>query len=424
MPAGARPYANLAQPNNFSSLIWLSLFSLYYIYERNRIGLIGLLFGGIFLVSGAALAQSRTSWVVFSVLIVVALIHWVMFRRYKWERFVFLLLSVVAFYFVSLALIITKSFLFGDGGQVLRTGFGDIRTDMWMSFLVAIIERPWIGYGWGQVSLAQLAVENMYPAVGLTQYSHNLFLDLLIWNGIPLGLTLFVLLNLLWGKLFFVASSSKGFYSLCCFSVILIHGLLEYPHAYSYFLLLAGFFIGISARDRIDSGQLRFADRRWHALISCLNGWVEKCFKVPKHVSGVFVFLFSGILAISWWDYRVLEEDHRLLRFEIASIGTLKAERKAPDVVIFDQLQSFIWVARTQSFNALTANERGKIENVARRYALPMPLYKLAKLSMAENDPEKAAKALKTISYLHGGEAYSSAVNAFYEVKVDSAAGR
>ncbi|CAN0606375.1 unnamed protein product, partial [Ectocarpus sp. 12 AP-2014] len=71
-PPGARPYANLAQPNNYSSLIWVSLFSLYYLFERKRIGLTGLLIAATFLVAGAAMAQSRTSWLVFFVVLCIA----------------------------------------------------------------------------------------------------------------------------------------------------------------------------------------------------------------------------------------------------------------------------------------------------------------------------------------------------------------
>lgn len=409
-PQGGRPYANLGQTNNYSSLVWLALFSLYYLFERKRIGLLGMVLAGAFLIFGAALAQSRTSWVVFSVLLCVVLVHGGLFRYWRWQRLALPLLVMAAFYIFSLAALELKGFLFGLGDQELRVmGLKDVRIDMWISFFHAIKEAPWFGYGWGQVSVAQLAVADMYPAVGLTQYSHNLFLDLLIWNGIPLGLLFFALISYLWLRIFFYAYTTKGFYSLCCFTVLLVHSLLEYPHAYSYFLLLAGFFIGISGAEPIDSSQFRSS--RWlkMPLLATVDGWLAREYKIPKYVLVPVIIIFAAALVVSWQDYRVLEEDHRLLRFENASIGTLKADQKAPDVLLFDQLQSFTWVARTKSFDGLTENEQRLIEKVATRYPLPMPLLKLAKLRVVQGRPDSAANELRVIEHLHGEQVYKAA---------------
>lgn len=409
LPAGARPYANLAQPNNFSSLMWVAFLSLYFLYERKRVGVLGLAIVGSFLVGGAALAQSRTSWVVLVVLLVIVSIHWMLFKQKVWQRVALPICAMGVFYALSVGASELTGFLFGSDIPLLRNEFTDVRTDMWVSFIHAINERPWFGYGWGQVSLAQLDVAEMYPAVGLTQYSHNLFLDLLIWNGLPIGFLFFSLVVFFWIRIFLYAYSEKGFYCLCCFSALLIHGLLEYPHAYSYFLLLAGFFIGISAFEVIDYSQFRGSGRKFHILVDTLNRSVSKCYMVSDYVLVPCVLLFSVSLAVSWWDYRLLEEDHRLLRFEAASIGTLKADQKAPDVFIFDQLQGFTWVARTNSFDDLTEGEQQLIEDVARRYALPMPLYKLAQLRVSQGRSENAAEVLKTIEYLYGEDSYNSA---------------
>jgi len=412
LPIGARPYANLGQPNNYSSLMWVAAFSLCFLFERKRIGIFGFLVAGCFLVGGAALAQSRTSWVVLTVLLVVGIIHWMIFERRAWRRVVLLICAMGVFYALSIGSAELKGFLFGGEIQSLRSQFTDIRTDMWVSFVHAIIERPWFGYGWGQISLAQFEVAEMYPAVGLTQYSHNLFLDLLIWNGVPIGLLFISLISFFWLRMFFYAYSDIGFYSLCCFSALFIHGLLEYPHAYSYFLLLAGFFIGVSAFESIDCNQFRNIDGKFRILVGVLNRTITKRYLISNYVLILCVLLFSVFLAVSWRDYRLLEEDHRLLRFETASIGTLKAEQKAPDVFIFDQLQSFTWVARTDSFDGLTENEQQRLENVAMRYALPMPLYKLAQLRVAQDRPDDAEKTLKTIGYLYGEDSYNSAKEA------------
>lgn len=408
-PPGVRPFANLGQTNNYSSLVWVALFSLYYLFERKRLGWVGLFFAGVYLVAGAALAQSRTSWVVLSVLAIVVICHKGLFAQWKWQRLALPLLAMGTFYALSMAAVELKAFLFEVEEQKLRLGFTDVRTDLWRSYIQAILEKPWFGFGWGQVSVAQLAAAKMHPAIGLAQYSHNLLLDLLIWNGIPIGLLFFSVISYLWLRVFFYAYTEKGFYSLCCFTAILVHALLEYPHAYSYFLLLAGFFIGISGVESIDSKQFRNISRLSNSFVITFDRWVTTPVAIPNYVSVSIVAVFAVSLVVAWRDYRILEEDHRLLRFEVASIGTLKAEKKAPDVVVFDQLQSFTWVARTKSFGNLAEDEEKLLEKVAARYPLPMPLYKLAQLRMAQDRPNDAYEALKTIEYLYGEQPYNTA---------------
>lgn len=408
LPAGLRPYANIGQPNNYSTLVWISLFSLFYLFERGRVGHFGIIIAGLFLVAGAALAQSRTPWVVFSVLIFVVLVQCAIFSQWNWRRLVLPLVVMSAFYIFGIASIEVESFLFNSESRVLRTELTDVRTDMWMSFLHAVMEKPWFGFGWGQISVAQLAVSDLYPPAGMTQYSHNLFLDLIIWNGVPAGVLIFLLISVVWLKIFLNAPSEKSFYSLCSFSALLVHAFLEYPHAYGYFLLLAGFFIGISISNSLENKRYRIAPWALIAPVVSANRWLSSHVKVQRVVMFSVVVFFAISLVISWQDYRLLEEDHRLLRFEAASVGTLKAKQKAPDVVLFDQLQSFIWVARTHSFDDLSDQEIERVEMVAMRYPLPMPIFRLAQLRFSQGRPDDAAEAIKVIEHLHGAPAYES----------------
>lgn len=409
LPIGARPYANLAQPNNFASLIWISIFSLYFLFESRRIGMVGLILVGLFLIFGAALAQSRTSWLLLLVILVSVAFHAALFRRWRWHRLALPICAMVAFFLFSWAVTWLTSSLFSGPAKEFRTTFTDIRLDMWQALIHAILEQPWFGYGWGQVSAAQYKVAELYPAAGLTQYAHNMFLDLLIWNGVPLGLLLIVIVSYCWGRLFLAAWSRTGFYSFCGYTALFVHALLEYPHAYAYFLLLAGFFVGISFASDIDVRRFRSGWRmRLAALFSRPDRWLMQGYKVSRTTSLAGTCIFLVLLAASWKDYRLLEEDHRLLRFEVASIGTLRAEKKAPDVLFFDQLQGFIWVARTHDFDDLTADEHQLIEHVAKRYALPMPLYKLARSRLAQDRPQEATESLNLIRELHGEEAFRS----------------
>jgi len=364
---------------------------------------------GLFLIFGAALAQSRTSWLVLGVVLVSVAIHKGLFRSWRWQRLTIPIFAMVAFLVAGLMASWLTGFLFMGEEKPVRVISSDIRIDMWKAFGQAILEHPWAGYGWGQVSAAQYAVASSYPTAGLTQYTHNLFLDLLVWNGIPAGLMLIALVCYFWVRLFLVACSDKGFYCFAVYTALLIHALLEYPHAYAYFLLLGGCFLGFSFAFPVDISCLRTARcQRLGAWISAVDSWFMREYRVPPYILALGLCIFAAFLAVSWRDYRVLEEDHRLLRFEVASIGKLKAEQKSPDVFFFDQLQGFIWVARTHQFDNLSGSEQQLIENVAKRYALPMPLYKLARLRIAQKKEDEALKVLEVIRELHGDHAYDS----------------
>jgi O-antigen ligase len=410
LPLYARPYANLAQPNNYSTLIWLSVFSLYYLYEKKYIRRVVALICGLFLVSGAALAQSRTSFVLLFVLLAVALGHFLIFSSWKVDRLRFVVLAGFGYSTFSWAWPKINEFLFSEGVKSTRLHLTDIRIDMWSSFWTAILEKPWFGYGWGQVPHAQVSVAESYPVVGMTQYTHNLLLDLMVWAGGPAGLLIFLIIGLFWLKILLISDGKKGFYSLSAFSAVLVHSLLEYPHAYSYFLLICGFFIGISIFDSIRLDCISSSFRS--SITKFLKGWrhLEQGVKIPRWVLSICVVTYGSFLTLSWIDYRALEEDYRLLRFEAAAIGTLKADKKAPDVFLFDQLRAFIWVARTHEFVNLQEGEARLIENVARRYPLPMPIYKLAQLRIQQGQIESAHHELLLIKHLYGDEVYAESM--------------
>ena len=115
----------------------------------------------------------------------------------------------------------------------------------WQVCLSAIAQRPWFGFGWGQVAVAQQSALLLQPASGeYFAYAHNIILDMLLWNGVPLG-GLLVLSFAVWlaGRLKRVATAEGAILSMAV-GVFLVHSLLEYPHAYPYFLLPVGMMLG------------------------------------------------------------------------------------------------------------------------------------------------------------------------------------
>ncbi|MCQ4005257.1 O-antigen ligase family protein, partial [Klebsiella pneumoniae] len=69
--------------------------------------------------------------------------------------------------------------------EILSTG---IRPDFWLMSLAAIAQRPLFGYGWNQAATAHIELSAEFSHLTTVMgHSHNLFLDLLIWNGVVIG---------------------------------------------------------------------------------------------------------------------------------------------------------------------------------------------------------------------------------------------
>lgn len=407
IPSGGRPFGNLGQPNNYSTLIFFSYFSLYFLYEKRFFSSLSFVFVGAFLLFGLSLGQSRTAWLVFASLIFAVMLSFVVFRAYPKRRLVFLLFSILSLYVFSIVLEIISNYLNLHNQLEFRSQVRDVRIDMWQAFIASILDRPLLGFGWGQVSVAQLNAFEVYPQNGMTQYAHNLALDLMIWNGVPLGILALLIILALFFRVFLNSFSSTGFYFFSGLGALMVHSMLEYPYAYAYFLILAGLFFGAGYVPCSKSKEaLTPVIRR---RMEYQGSLLKQEFEVGRLVLIPVIVIFFIGLGVFWHEYRLLEEDQRLLRFEAASIGTLRAAEKAPDVTVINQLKGFLWVARTSSDDLLSDDEKQLVHSVALRYPMPMPLLKRAQVIESEIGSEDAVVSLRPIRHIYGEAAYRSA---------------
>ncbi|MCT9977022.1 O-antigen ligase family protein [Acinetobacter sp. I-MWF] len=248
---GNRPYANFAQPNNLATFMCMGVFACLYFYEKKILP--NYILGPstfIFLLT-IALTQSRTAWVV----CLFTLIYLTIKQFGQTKRFGFVKLLAWCGVFIALitclpvfnqwiASVSTQDVAQADS-VVERATSGYLRLDMWNQALVAISEKPWFGYGWNQTGMAQIAAFDLYPSHEWYKTAHNVILDLLIWNGIPVG-GLIIVYMACW--LYWLNKGIKDTVSIAAglmVCAILIHALLEYPIHYAYFLLPLGFLLGI-----------------------------------------------------------------------------------------------------------------------------------------------------------------------------------
>ncbi|RZG88399.1 O-antigen ligase family protein [Acinetobacter sp. WCHAc060033] len=249
--SSSRPYANFAQPNNLATFICMGVFACLYFYEKRILPSLVLIPATFIFLFTIALTQSRTAWVVCLFTLIYLSIK--QFGKSKRLSFPKLLAWVTVFIIIISCLPIlnqliasaTEHQVMQTASVVERASSGYLRLDMWNQALIAIGQHPWFGYGWNQTGMAQIAAFDLYPSHEWYKTAHNVILDLLIWNGVPIGglIILYVVCWLYWLNKGIREPVSIAASLMVC--AILIHALLEYPIHYAYFLLPLGFLLGM-----------------------------------------------------------------------------------------------------------------------------------------------------------------------------------
>ncbi len=380
---GMRPYANLAQPNNFATLTGLGAVCLLLLREQGRLGAPASMGVAILLVVGAAVSQSRAAlffgpaillgwWFAQRRRIVLAVspwaigaftgLHWL--ATWTWPQLQLLLMSQA-----------TQS--------LAERGASSVRFEVWPMLIAAVMERPWFGYGWLQVGAAQLAVSERFEPVGeVWLQGHNLFLELIVWCGIPLGIALCAAIVYWLVTRWRWVGDRESLVGLLVVSLLGIHSMLELPYHYAYFLIPAGLWIGI-------------VEHRGHVWRTTPSRWIL----VPA-VLGVV------LLGAIWKDYPKVEEDFRLVRFENMRIGSLRAEAPAPDAPFLSSLTEFLRFARTEPHADMSADELDRMEASVTRYPYAASLYRFGVALALNGQLPKAQQQFVRMRHIHGDQIY------------------
>ena len=245
MPPRGRPFANLGQPNLLATWLMLATVSVLILFEARIIGRFATACAVVMFGFGVAMTQSRTAW-----LEVAVLVTWLLVVRrkaaFKMTRPGVLGVGAVFALLVLSWPTISESVFLDASRSLKEQTEGGTRWSHWIWMVDAISRQPWAGYGWNQVSVAQTAVASSHPRVGeLTEHSHNIVLDMLIWNGVPIGLLVIGAFS--WWLIARARACRDARIALLlgAIGIVLTHGLLEFPLEYAYFLLPVGLMIGV-----------------------------------------------------------------------------------------------------------------------------------------------------------------------------------
>ena len=364
-----RPFANFGQPNNLGTFLMWGLLAAAWGLMRQRIGLGTALFVAIYLLFGLALTLSRTAWMAV-VMLIAASWFW---RRLWADRRLPWVVTGLGLYFAACVISISwlnQLFLLSlpsDIVDITRMS-GELRTVVWSLYIDAALRQPWWGYGWNQLSLAQLAAALDHPTLGvLFSHSHNLFLDLVLWCGIPGGLLVSIfLIRWFWLRLRAVCCAEDAVLLLLLL-VVGNHAMLELPLHHAYFLLPAGLVMGA-------------LNVRLHARpIVVFGSW-----------SVVVVWLASvALLALLIRDYSRVESSYQTLRFEWARIKT-DIRSGPPEVLLLTQWREFIRLARFEPASGMSADELDWMRKVTSTYPSTAAFQKLAGALAMNQRPTEA----------------------------------
>lgn len=244
---GMQAYGNLRQRNQYATLTNVGLAALVFlalhVSRVNTWQQPALLAGSVALAFGNAASSSRTGLVELVLLLAGATWH-VRGGRHRLVRRL-LLTAFVAYWLGVLLLLLLAGEEIGKSGilgrlQSVNPGCAS-RMTLWRNMLELISERPWWGWGWGELDYAHFmtAYEGTRQCEMLDN-AHNLPLHLAVELGLPLAFLLSAAcIGWVWRARPWRELDSARQLAWNVLALIGLHSMLEYPLWYGSFQLAA-----------------------------------------------------------------------------------------------------------------------------------------------------------------------------------------
>ena len=390
-----RAMGNLGQPNQLATLLLIGIACLTWTYESRRIGGLALAIGVAFMTMVLVFTQSRAGMI--SGATVAGFLIWKNWNSTFRLRSRYILVWAILFCALTQALpSIHDAMLMGSEPDLLRAS-NVARHTMWKQTLSGIEQAFWFGYGWNQTPTAHSAGSIAVPGSLTYTYAHNIVLDLLAWNGVPLGF-------LLTGACFwwFVSriegvKNASAIYAMACLLPIAIHSMVEFPFAYSYFLLTAGLMAGIVEASRVSAVNIQLSSR-W--IASLVSMW----------------FAIGGYMV---YEYLLIEEDFRIVRFESLRVGRTPAEYEVPHVWMLSHMASMLNAARQQAQPGMQSGELENLRKSSLRFPYGLLSFRYAVSLGLNGDAAGATRQMAIIRGMFGETYYRQSVRMLREMQAE-----
>jgi O-antigen ligase len=385
--AGERAMGNLGQPNQLATLLLMGIICLAWTYERKYIGGFGLIVGVAFMTMGLVFAQSRAGMMSAAVagIFMIWKSHSIRVRIAPWHLLFWLLAYAAA---VLLLPLLSEILLMGES-RSMNPEVDSARLTIWRQILSGIAQSPWVGYGWNQTPTAHAAGSLAVPGSLTFTNAHNIVLDILAWNGVPLGLLLTGACSYWFVSRMKGAVQSNAVYAMACLLPIAVHSMVEFPFAYAYFLLAAGVMVGI--------------------VEACHVG--IKTFRVSLRWMGTILAVWFVLGSYMVYEYFLIEDDSRIVRFENLRLGQTPAEYKVPDIWMLSHMGAMLKAARQQALPGMSADDLENLRKVSLRFSYGSLHLRYALALGLNGNASGATQQMVVIRSMYGEAYYQAAVS-------------
>jgi O-antigen ligase len=378
--AGARITANFGQPNHLASLLGLGVAGAWLAYERRHLS--GVLAAAVvvLLAAGLVSTRSRVGWM----FVAVYCVMWLAYRKRLDLRTP---AGTVAGFAAAFAAAVPlwpwiSRELTGVAGSVLSTRLasGERWTHL-QTLWDACLRSPWVGYGWNQISIAQQdVVLDHDPSFEWLSSSHNQVLDLLVWNGLPLGI-LSIGVIAWWSVTRMRHCNDHGAWAaIVALAVLFAHAMVEYPLAYAYFLLPAGLLIG-AVEGRMRQGA----------------GSASATTSLPRSALTSVVLALGAVFYVICTDY--LEIQNSVDRARMRDAG-YASDVPVPDVRVLDGPREYVRLWITKNDNGDPGVDMAWLRTVTQRHATPPAMLRYAAAAAARGQREESHRALRVMCHI------------------------
>lgn len=393
---GSRAAGNLGQANQLATLLLLGMMALTYLHQQRVIGRLGWSSAMAFMTLVLVLTGSRAG-----MLNVLVLLIFLLWKCRKQD--IGLSAGMVwawALGFVACHVLLpfaAETLLLEEGRGIASLTHTNDRWVIWTQMVHGIWASPWVGYGWNQTPTAQMVGAMVVPGTLTVTHAHNFILDMLAWNGIPLGLLITGVLGWWFATRLWRVRTASGVYAMAALLPIGVHSMVEFPFAYAYFLIAAGFLVGMVEASMVSMKTVKL-NLAWS------RGWLV-------------LWLALGSYVV--YEYFLIEEDFRVVRFENLRIGKTPAEYEVPNVWMLSHMGTMLKVARFQPAPGMNQEAMEDLRKVARRFAYGAINLRYALALGLNGDPEGAAKEMRLIRGLYGEFYYQAAKTVLRDMEKD-----
>ena len=182
------------------------------------------------------------------------------------------------------------------------------RLTLWSNVLDLIAQKPWSGWGWGELVYAHFTT--LYPGARFCEIldnAHNLPLHLAVVLGVPVAVLVCGLgLSLVWRSRPWRETDPTRQMAWAVLAVIMLHSMLEYPLWYGPFQIAAGLCIWILSSTRAIVPD----DADGGAVMQPQVGGPNRTqsSSLAKTIAGCTAVLLLAGVAYTAWDYHRISQ--------------------------------------------------------------------------------------------------------------------